>query len=80
MRVFAVYFLALGKLDTEKEALMEALMKQVKTKHPWLICDANMNPKEFKNSLWFENRHMFLGASREGLSTCRSKKTEWRVD
>ena len=54
---------------------MEAVVKQVRTtKRPWLIaCDANMCREDFKKSLWFTSRHMFIEASGEGVSTCRSK-------
>ena len=53
------------------EALMEAVAKQVRTtRHPWLTaCDANMCPEDFKESLWFYSRHMFI----EAPSSCRSK-------
>ena len=44
------------------EALMEAVVKQVgTTRHTWLIAyDANTYPEDFKESLWFQNRHMFI--------------------
>ena len=62
MRVFAVYSLALGMLDTEKEALMmEALKKQRRTRHPWLICDANMKQKTSRQAFGFKTDTCFLG-------------------
>ena len=54
---------------------MEAVVKQVRaTRLPWLVaCDANINPEDFKKSLWHKSRHMFIEATEEGVSTCRSK-------
>ena len=54
---------------------MEAAVKQVRTtRHPWLTAyDANTCPEDFKKSLWFQNRHMFIQAPGEGVSTCRSR-------
>ena len=54
---------------------MEAVVKQESTTgHPWLIaCDANMCPDDFEKSQWFQNRHRFIKAPGEGVSTCRSK-------
>ena len=47
------------------------------TRHPWLVaCDANMNPEDFKKSLWFKERCLFIGAPEEGSSTCRSRWLE----
>ena len=50
-------------------------MKEARTsRHPWLVaCDANMNRTNFKKSLWYKRKHMFIEAPGEGLSTCRSK-------
>ena len=43
-------------------------------KSPWLTAsDANMSPENFKKSLWFRSRHMFIKAPGEGVSTCRSE-------
>ena len=43
------------------------------TRHPWLIaCDANMCPKDFEKSLWFQRNRMHVVAPKEA-STCRSK-------
>ena len=73
---FCRVFLTSRKLGTPRnEALMEAVVKQVRTtKHPWLsACDANVCPENFKKSLWFNSIHMFIEAPGEGVSTCRSK-------
>ena len=77
MRVFAVCFWHSEGWTTRNEALMDAVMKQVRTTgHPWLIaCDANTSLEDFKKSLWFQSRHMFVEAPEEGVSTCRSKGT-----
>ena len=50
-------------------------MKQVRTtRHQWLIaCDANMCPEDFEESLWFQNRQMFIKAQEEAFATCRAK-------
>ena len=75
MRVFSVYFWHSESGTPRNEALMEAIVKQVRaTRHPWLIaCDANMFPEDFKKSLWFQSRHMFIEAPGDGVSTSRSK-------
>ena len=64
VRVFAEYFWHSEGWTPRNEALMEAVSKQVRTvRHPWLIaCDASMCPEDFKKSLWFKNRHMFIEA------------------
>ena len=61
MRVFAVYFWHSEGWTRVNEAPMEAVVKQARTtRHPWLVAgDANMNPKDFKKSLWCKSRHMF---------------------
>ena len=56
--------------------LMEAVVKLARTtRYPWLVaCDANMNPKDFKKSLWFKKKRcMFMKAPEEGITTERSK-------
>ena len=67
--------LALGGWTPRNEALMEIVVKHVRTnRHSWLIaCDANMCPEDSKKSLRFRSRHMFIKAPREGVSTGRSK-------
>ena len=30
-------------------------------------CAANMDPENFKKSLWLKNRHMFIEAPRDGI-------------
>ena len=54
MRVFVVYFSHSVGWTPRNEALMEAVVKQARTtRHPWLVaCDGNMNPEDFKKSLW----------------------------
>ena len=75
MRVFAVYFWHSAGWTPRDEALMEAVVKQARTtRYPWLIaCDANMNPEDFKESLWYKGKHMFIVARGERTSTCRPK-------
>ena len=60
------------------EALMEAVVKQARTTwHSWLIaCDANVCPEDFKKSLWFESRHMFIEAPGQGVSTRKGPNGE----
>ena len=67
--------LAVGGWTRRNEALMEIVVKHVRTsRHSWLIaCDANLCPEDFKKSLRFRSRHMFIKAPREGVSTGRSK-------
>ena len=71
MRVFAVYFWHSEGWPPSNEALMEAVVKQVRTTgHRWLIVgDANMSPEDFKKSLWFKSRHMFIEVPGEGVSS-----------
>ena len=73
MPVFAVCFSQSEGLTQRNEALMEAVVKQViTTRHPWLIaCDANTCPEDFRKSLCFKSRHMFIEAPGEGVSTCK---------
>ena len=54
---------------------MDAVVKQGRaTGHLcFSACDAHLNPEEFKKSLWYQSRHMFIEATEEGVSTCRSK-------
>ena len=75
VRVFAVYLWHSEGWTPRNDALMEALVKQPRvTRHPWLIaCDANINPEDFKKSLWCKSRHMFIEAPGERISTRRSK-------
>ena len=56
------------------EALMEAVVKQARTSgHPWLVaCDANMDPEDFKTSLWYKDSCMYFEAPEQGSATCRS--------
>ena len=56
------------------EALLEAVLKQARTtRHQWLIaCDANMCPKDFEKSLWFQREQVHVVPPKEA-STCRSK-------
>ena len=43
LRVFSVYFWHSEGWTTRNEALLEAVIKQAITRHPWLVvCDANM--------------------------------------
>ena len=40
-----------------------------------------MNPEDFKKSLRYKNRHMFIEVSGESISICRSNQgPEWHVD
>ena len=66
---FCHVFMVRGRMD-ENEALMEAVVKQARTtRHPWLVaCHANMNPEDFRKSLWYKSRHMFIATSGEGIS------------
>ena len=75
MHVLSVYYWHSEGWTSRNEALMEAVVKQARTtRHPWLIaCDANICPEDFRKSLWFKRRHMFIEAPEEGISTCRSK-------
>ena len=75
MRFFAEYFWHSEGWTPRNEALMEAVVKQMRTiTRPWLIaCDANMCSEDFKKSLWYKSRHMFIEAPGEGGATCISK-------
>ena len=78
--LFSVYLWHSEGWTPRNEALMEAVVKQVRTtRHPWLTaCDANMCPEDFKTSLWFRIRHIFIKPPRE-VSTCRSKGPKGEV-
>ena len=69
MRVFAEMFWHSEGWTPRNVALMEAVVKQARTtRHLWLVaCDANMDPEDFKKSLWF------IEAPGERISICRSK-------
>ena len=61
------------------EALLEAVVKQKVTRHPWLVAyDANMCPGDFEKSLRFQRDRMHVAAPKEA-STCRSisPQGEW---
>ena len=75
MRVFSHNFWPSGGWTQRNEVRMEANGNQVRiTRHPCLIaCDPDMSPEDFKRSFWFRRRHMFMKASAQGVSTCRSK-------
>ena len=77
MRVFAVYIWHSEGWTPRNEALMEAVVKQARTAwHPWLIaCDANVCPEDFKKSLLFKSRHMFIEAP--GVSTRKGPNGEF---
>ena len=64
MRVFSFYLWHSEGWTPRNEALMDAVVKQVRiTRHPWLTaCDANMCPEDFRKSLWLKSRHMFIEA------------------
>ena len=64
MRVFS-FFLAIRRLDPRNEALLEAVVKEARTtKHQWLTaCDANMSPKDFEESVWFQRAGVHRGAN-----------------
>ena len=74
MRLLSVYSWHLEGWTPRNEALMEIVVKHLRTSwHPWLIaCDANMCPEDSKKSLRFRSRHMFIKAPGEGVSTGRS--------
>ena len=65
MRGFSVHIWHSEGWFPRNEALIEAVMKQLRTtRHPWLIaCDANMSPADFDKSLWLRSRHMFIKAA-----------------
>ena len=67
--LFEKYFWQTESWTPRNEAFMEVVVKQVRTtKQPWLIaCNA-----DFKKSLWFKSRQMFIEAPGEGVPTCRS--------
>ena len=73
MRVIAVYFWHSAGWTPIREALMEAVVKQTRTtRHPWLLaCDANMNPEDFKKSLWHNSIHMLIEALGERLTAVK---------
>ena len=55
LRIFAVYFWHSEGWTPRNEALLEAVLKQARTTHQWLIAyDANMCPEDFEKSLWFQ--------------------------
>ena len=37
-----------------------------------MACDAKMDPKDFRKSLWFKEKCMSIEAPQDGFSTCRS--------
>ena len=84
LRVFCVVFLALRRTDTEELALMEAVVKQVRTtRHPWLVtCDANMDPAGFRKALWFEEWCMLIEAPEAVISSCviASKSFQGKIE
>ena len=60
------------------EALMEAVVKQVRTSR-LIACDANMCPEDFEKSQWLQSRHMCIKAPGGEVSTCRSKSPKGEV-
>ena len=80
MKVFFGILLALGRMDTKKRCLLEAMLKPVRiTKHPWLVaCDADMSPADFEKSLWFQRNRMHVVARRKlPRAGQKSAKGEW---
>ena len=76
MRVFYVYFWHSEDWTPRNEALMEAVVKQVRaTRHPWLTaCDTNMYPEDFKKRAFGSKAGTCSSRRQEKvLSTCRSK-------
>ena len=67
LRVFSVYFWHSEGWTPRNEAILEAAPKRARTtKHPWLIaCGANMSPKDFEKSLWFQKDRMHVIAPEE---------------
>ena len=54
-------------MDAENEAWIEAVpMRARPTRHLWLMVgDANVNPEDFRKSLWFQRRvHDYRSAAR----------------
>ena len=68
MRVSAVHFWHSEGWAPRNE------VKQVRTtRHLWLVaCDATLDLKDFRTSLWFKEKCMFIEAPEEGTSTRRS--------
>ena len=56
MRVFSVYFCHSEVWTPSNEALLEAVVKQVRaTRHPWLVaCDANMRAQKTEKACGFK--------------------------
>ena len=69
------------------EALMEAVVKQARTtRHRWLVaCDANMDPDDFKESLWCKEKNKFnegpvAGIPRADLQALKGELIERTYD
>ena len=67
MRVFSEYFWHSKGWTPRNEALLEAVVKQVKdSRRPWLIgCDANMSPEDLRKVWGFKGGQMFVEAPKE---------------
>ena len=60
MWVFTVYFWHSEGWTPKNEALINGEVNQARTtRHLWLMaCDANMTPKDFRKSKWFQDKCM----------------------
>ena len=67
MRVFSEYFWHSKGWTPRNEALLEAVVKQVKdSRRPWIItCDANMSPEDLRKVWGFKGGQMFVEAPKE---------------
>ena len=64
MRVFAAHIWHSEGWTSRSVAMMEAGART--TRHPWLVaCGANMDSRDFKNSLWFRRKCMSIEAPEE---------------
>ena len=63
--------LAFGRTDVEKCGHDGSRGENHQTS---VACGANMDSRNFKNSLWFRRKCVSIEAPEEGMSTCRSKR------
>ena len=74
LRRFCRALLALEGWTPRNDALMEAVVKHVRTtRHPCVVaCDANVDLRELRPGLWFKEERMFIEAPHEDVSIRRS--------
>ena len=67
LRVFSVYFWHSEGWTPRNEPCWKHFLKQTRTTgHPWLMaCDANMCPKDFEKSLWFQREQKHVVARKK---------------